>query len=188
MMNLTSLERVLNIKLKEYKEYIAAHQYYVIGVFIFLPMIVSKIAILIGVTNIGFVSPWEISYRTAFGGAEGYTLTMVMYWVMSPLAFLWLYSQANYPGMSLRKAIILLPAAWFLSIICGGGMIENMSVDYLTKASAYTVGRWFSGQLFFSLGESHFGFCMIYVMLVFMCVAIWYCTLSLTLRLIFKRL
>ncbi len=87
MVNLTSLERVLNIKLKEYKEYIAAHHYYVIGVFIFLPMIVSKIAILIGVANIGFVSPWEISYRTAFGGAEGYTLTMVMYWVMSPLAF-----------------------------------------------------------------------------------------------------
>ncbi len=115
MMNLTSLERVLNIKLKEY---IAAHSRSVLVVFFFLPMIVSKIAILIGVTNIGFVSPWEISYRTVFGGAEGYTLTVVMYWVMSPLVFLWVYSQANYQKVPLKKAIIVIaiPVCWLLLI------------------------------------------------------------------------
>ncbi len=112
MMNLTSLERVLNIKLKEY---IAAHSRSVLVVFFFLPMIVSKIAILIGVTNIGFVSPWEISYRTVFGGAEGYTLTVVMYWVMSPLVFLWMYSQANYQKVPLKKRLLLSP---FLCVGC----------------------------------------------------------------------
>ncbi len=114
MMNLTSLERVLNIKLKEY---IAAHSRSVLVVFFFLPMIISKCAILIGVTNIGFVSPWEISYRTAFGGAEGYTLTMVMYWVMSPLAFLWAYSQENYKGMSFKSnyhhSYVLVDINWY---------------------------------------------------------------------------
>ncbi|ARO68094.1 hypothetical protein B9J09_02590 [Xylella fastidiosa subsp. pauca] len=188
MVNLTSLERVLNIKLKEYKEYIAAHPHSVLVMFFFLPMIISKCAILIGATNIGFVSQWEISYRTAFGGAEGYTLTMVMYWVMSPLAFLWVHSQTNYSGVSLKKAIIMLPIVWLLSIFFGCNTFQEVSVDYLTKASTYISATRFSGRKLYILGRWFFGFCMIYGNLVLICALIWYCTLSLTLRLILKRL
>ncbi|MGY0341665.1 hypothetical protein [Xylella fastidiosa] len=188
MMNLTSLERVLNIKLKKYKEYIAAHPHSVLVMFFFLPMIISKCAILIGVTNIGFVSQWEISYRTVFGGAEGYTLTMVMYWILSPLALLWVHSQTNYPGMSLKKAIIMIPMAWLLSIICWGA-VKGVSVDYLVKAHTYTaVTRLSVGRKIYLLGRWHFFFCILYACLVLIFVSILYCALTLTLRLILKRL
>ncbi|AAF83476.1 hypothetical protein XFUD_02770 [Xylella fastidiosa] len=181
MMNLTSLERVLNIKLKEYKEYIAAHQYYVIGVFIFLPMIISKCAILIGVTNIGFVSPWEISYRTAFGGAEGYTLTMVMYWVMSPLVFLWVYSKANYKKVPLKKAIVAIPVCWLLLIVFGLFVFEGVSASSLEHPVK-------SLEKIFLYGRWYVGFCLLYGGLVFAFIFNFFTTLSLTLRLIFKRL
>ncbi|HHW4670102.1 MAG TPA: hypothetical protein ACQGQJ_11105 [Xylella fastidiosa subsp. multiplex] len=181
MVNLTSLERVLNIKLKEYKEYIAAHHYYVIGVFIFLPMIVSKIAILIGVTNIGFVSPWEISYRTAFGGAEGYTLTMVMYWVMSPLVFLWAYSKANYKKVPLKKAIVAIPVCWLLLIVFGVFVFEGVSASSLEHPVK-------SLEKIFLYGRWYVGFCLLYGGLVFAFIFNFFATLSLTLRLIFKRL
>ncbi|WP_031337602.1 hypothetical protein [Xylella fastidiosa] len=181
MMNLTSLERVLNIKLKEYKEYIAAHQYYVIGVFIFLPMIISKCAILIGVTNIGFVSPWEISYRTAFGGAEGYTLTMVMYWVMSPLAFLWAYSQENYKGMSFKKAIITIPMCWLILIGIGVVAFKGVSLSSLEHPVV-------SSERFLLFGKWHVGFCLIYGGIIFSFFFTIYMVLYLTLRLILKIL
>ncbi|KQH73679.1 hypothetical protein [Xylella fastidiosa] len=183
MMNLTSLERVLNIKLKEYKEYIAAHSRSVLVVFFFLPMIVSKIAILIGVTNIGFVSPWEISYRTVFGGAEGYTLTVVMYWVMSPLVFLWVYSQANYQKVPLKKAIIVIaiPVCWLLLIGFAWILFYGVALSTLEH-------RVRSSQKILFLGRWHFGFCLLYGLFVFSYIFNFFSILSLTLRLIFKRL
>ncbi|HHW4679869.1 MAG TPA: hypothetical protein ACQGQX_00025 [Xylella taiwanensis] len=172
----------------EHKKFIADHGRYILAVFFFVPMIISQCAIWIGATDIGFVSGWETSYREAFGGAEGYSLTVVMYWVMSPLAFLWVHSKVNYQGMSLKKAIIMIPAIWLLSIFFGVFLFKGVFVTPLDGTHVSFIGRRFAGGQFFSLGRWHFGFCMIYASFVWVSALIWYGTLYLSLRLILNRL
>ncbi|MFN1123487.1 hypothetical protein XfCFBP8351_05815 [Xylella fastidiosa subsp. fastidiosa] len=181
MVNLTSLERVLNIKLKEYKEYIAAHSRSVLVVFFFLPMIVSKIAILIGVTNIGFVLSWETACRAAFGSAEGYSLTVLLYWLMSPLAFLWIFSQVNYQSTSFIKMMIIVPSWWLIIIALGVIVFGEVKPSFLEYSS-------FSRARIFSLMRWHWGFCMLYGGLVFCFCTMIYGASYLTLRLISNRL
>ncbi|TNV96629.1 hypothetical protein C5H22_04510 [Xylella fastidiosa] len=178
MMNLTSLERVLNIKLKEY---IAAHSRSVLVVFFFLPMLVSQCAIYMGLTDIGFVSSWETACRAAFGSAEGYSLTVLLYWLMSPLAFLWGYSQVNYRSMSLKKMIIAVISCWLLVIIFGAVLFCEIKPSALEYSG-------FSRRRIFPIVRWHWGFCMLYggIMLCF-CTMI-YGASYLTLRLILKIL
>ncbi|HHW4678103.1 MAG TPA: hypothetical protein ACQGQH_01200 [Xylella sp.] len=144
----------------EHKKFIADHGRYIFAVFLLVPMIISQCAIWIGATDICFVSPWETSYREAFGGAEGYSLDVVMYWVMSPLVFLWWHSIANYQGMTLEKAIILIPVAWLLSIAMGilvfdGGLASTLQHPSTRLLSILFFGKW------------HIGFCILYGGLIY---------------------
>ncbi|AXI83996.1 hypothetical protein FUT69_02550 [Xylella taiwanensis] len=179
-------ESVLKIKFNEFKEFIADHSLYILVVFFFVPMIISKCAILMGATDIGFVSGWETSYREAFGGAEGYSFTVVMYWVMSPLLFLLIHSRWTYQSMPLKKAIMMVPVAWLISILLGVIVFKGVSVA--PRASVSYLSTRFDVVDFLFLGRWHFGFCMIYAFIVLMCVALWYYILYLSLCLILNRL
>ncbi|EWS77870.1 hypothetical protein AF72_08815 [Xylella taiwanensis] len=171
----------MKIKFNELKEFIADHGRYILAVFFFVPMIISQCAIWIGVTDIGFVSPWETSYREAFGGAEGYSFTVVMYWVMSPLVFLWIHSKANDQGMSLKKAIIVIPAIWLLSIACGIIVYDVGPASTLQHPSTRLLG-------ILIFGKWHLGFCILYGGIFYTFCFTIYIASYLTFRLISNRL
>lgn len=136
--------------------------------FLFIPLLVGKLSIWLKITDLKFIAGWKNFYEAAWGGADGYCLTVVSSLILSPLVLIWVCINSNIQKISHK------PKAFALGL-CGLVIFIILSTVTVLGPPLSSIENPSKGvRVILLLGRSHVLFSLGYGVMVAACVVMGY--------------